>query len=111
MKAQGIENTGIIDSDKMSDVASEIFEKQNELLMLCDKYDIPFFGFSFGPRPLKSQHFYGDKCEKDERKRRFQLFLDMMNYHIIKITNGDFQVCSSKLLNNNDEISEEWNNE
>ena len=39
MKIKGILNSEEINTDKMTDVEAEIFEKQHELCLLCEKYD------------------------------------------------------------------------
>lgn len=105
MKIQGLYNTGEIDTDKMPDAISEFFEKQHELCMLAQKYDIPFFSFSFGDKILMSQHFIKNSEDnspenKAEYNKRFSNFMGFLNSKIKFMTNGDFEILPSKLNKN-----------
>jgi hypothetical protein len=115
MKVQGIFNSGMIDTDKMSDVEAEIFEKQKELCDLAQKYDIPLFSLMFGPNPLLSQHFSLNNLPKQDLDKRLSKWLGIINGHIIRLTQGKLEILPSELkdyLNKpEDRSGEEWQNE
>lgn len=122
MKVKAIINSEEINTDKMTDVEAEIFEKQHELCLLCQKYDIPFYGVMFGAKPLFSQHFFiENQTSSKEVNKRVSKFLKIINSHILRLTGSQFAVFPTTLKKQEQEddynegedrnIGENWKNE
>ena len=98
MKIEGILSSGVIDSDKMTDAESEIFEKQHALCILAEKYNIPFMSIMFGNKPMISQHMISkENFTPDEATKIVNKLFNILNGKIISLSNKQLEILPSEL--------------
>lgn len=86
----------IIDTEQMTNEEAEIFEKQHELCMLAQKYDIPFFAFTFGDDPKFSRHVAQPTVSLSQYNERISKLLGILNWSIKTLTNNELEILPSK---------------